>query len=359
MIYKGLKGIACTETTISNIDGDKGELIYRGYDAKELAGNHSFEEVAHLLWYGHLPDQNELEALTKKLASKRELPAYITEVIKQLPEHVDMMSVMRTAISALGSRSFPWKPTVEQAISLTALLPSVIGYRLAQLENRIFTYPEASLGHVAYYLFMLSGKIPSTTHTHALEAYFILTMEHGLNASTFSARVTASTESDMVSALVSAIGTMKGPLHGGAPTGVLQLLEHASGGADMKQMITDKVNNGERIMGFGHRVYKTYDPRAMALKLKVKQLAGQDSWLDLAMQLEEDAVRVLEVLKPGRSLYTNVEFYAAAIMKTLNMDPALFTPTFTSSRIVGWTTHIIEQASDNVIFRPSSVYVGQ
>lgn len=179
-----------------------------------------------------------------------------------------------------------------------------------------------------------------------------------MNASTFAARVTASTESDIVSAVTSAIGTMKGPLHGGAPSGVIELLNRIALVGDAEKVIRDKLAKGEKLMGFGHRVYRTHDPRSISLKAKLLELGGQDQWLDLAVKVEETAVKLLEELKPGRSLYTNVEFYAAAIMKAINMDSELFTPTFTASRMVGWTAHILEQAENNTIFRPQSKYIG-
>ncbi|MBM7703903.1 citrate synthase/methylcitrate synthase [Metabacillus iocasae] len=358
MIYPGLKGIACTETRISDIDGEKGTLIYRGYDIEYLTENYTFEEVAYLLWFGDFPNEAELTWLKEELKTKRVLPDHIKQLIKLLPADMEMMSVMRTAVSALGTPEFGWKPTVDQAILLTAIVPSIIGYRLQQTKGILFNEEIAqSMDYMNYYLYALSGNVPSATHVKALETYMILTLEHGLNASTFSGRVTLSTESDMVSAITSAIGTMKGPLHGGAPSGVIDLLEEVVASGHAEEVIRAKVENGEKIMGFGHRVYKTMDPRAVALKKKLMHMAGKDEWLDLAMDVEKAGIKVLQELKPGRSLYTNVEFYAAAIMKAVNMDPSLFTPTFTASRVVGWTAHLLEQCENNVIYRPSAVYI--
>jgi citrate synthase len=205
---------------------------------------------------------------------------------------------------------------------------------------------------------MLDGDKARPEHIRALETYMILTMEHGMNASTFSARVTASTESDLVSAVTSAVGTMKGPLHGGAPSEVLLLLNELKEVKEKHSYLRDKILAGEKLMGFGHRVYKTHDPRSIALKETLLRLVGKDEWLDLALEVESAAVEVLKELKPGRGLYTNVEFYAAAIMKAINFDGSLFTPTFTASRMVGWTAHVLEQAEDNMIYRPMSRYVG-
>lgn len=360
MEHKGLKGIVAAETRISHIDGEKGHLIYRGYDAKELAGNYAFEEVAYLLWYGHMPNKEELLWLKEELRKNRFLSEEMKTIITLLPSSMDLMSVLRTAISAeSGYGEYHFPPTISQAIKLTALIPTIIAFRKRTLEGVEDVSPRSDLTHVENYLYMLTGEVPQFAHAQALETYLILTLEHGMNASTFSARVTASTESDIVSAVTSAIGTMKGPLHGGAPSGVIELLDEISLANNAEKVIKDKLTRGEKLMGFGHRVYKTHDPRAVSLKAKLKELGGQDDWLDLAMNVENIAITVLEEFKPGRSLYTNVEFYAAAIMKALNLDPELFTPTFTASRIVGWTAHVLEQADGNTIYRPASRYVGE
>ncbi|WP_066306577.1 citrate synthase/methylcitrate synthase [Bacillus sp. FJAT-29814] len=361
MIQKGLKGIVAAETLISHIDGENGQLIYRGYDVGSLTKSLSFEEVTYLLWFGYLPDELQLSSLKAELKSHRHLSDYMKKLIDLLPHAMDLMSVLRTAISAEAGNfdsDYGWKPTVSQAIRITALAPTIIAYRKRQLEGKEFIQPSDELDHVANYLYMLNGTTPLTAHVEALETYMILTLEHGMNASTFSARVTASTESDMVSAVTSAIGTMKGPLHGGAPSGVIELLDEVAAVGDAEMVMKNKLFRGDRLMGFGHRVYKTHDPRAIALKAKLQELVGQDEWLDLAIETEETAVKVLEELKPGRSLYTNVEFYAAAIMKAIHMEADLFTPTFTASRIVGWTAHILEQAENNTIYRPQSKYIG-
>ncbi|GIN60206.1 citrate synthase 1 [Robertmurraya siralis] len=359
MYEKGLKGVFAAETGISYIDGQLGRLIYRGYDIQKLAANYHFEEVAYLLWYGHFPNKEQLFILKEELKKNRWLSDDLKSIISLLPPTMDLMSVIRTAVSAEGGYGeYQFPPTISQAVKLTALIPSIIAFRKRKLEGRAEVPPRNNLDHIENYLYMLTGDIPTAAHVHALEAYMILTLEHGMNASTFSARVTISSESDIVSAVTSAIGTMKGPLHGGAPSGVLELLDEISTVQDAAKVIRDKLIRGEKLMGFGHRVYKTRDPRAIALKEKLIKLGGQDKWLDLAMEVEESAITLLEEFKPGRALYTNVEFYAAAIMKAIQLEPILFTPTFTASRIVGWTAHILEQASDNVIYRPQSKYVG-
>jgi citrate synthase len=359
MMNKGLKGIVAADTAISHIDGEKGQLIYRGYEIRSLTQKYSFEETAYLLWYGELPNAEQLGILKYKMRNERVLQENIRQIIDLLPPSMDMMSVIRTAISAEGSNSdYTWKPTLQQAIRLTSLVPTIIAYRKRKLEGNTVVPPRMDLDHVENYLYMLDGNLPLAAHVEALETYMILTLEHGMNASTFSARVTASTESDIVSAVTSAIGTMKGPLHGGAPSGVIELLNEIALVGDPESVIKEKLTKGEKLMGFGHRVYKTHDPRAISLKSKLLELVGKDEWLDLAMKVEETAVKVLAEIKPGRSLYTNVEFYAAAIIKAINMEAELFTPTFTASRMVGWTAHILEQAENNTIYRPQANYIG-
>lgn len=358
-MQKGLKGIVAAETEISHIDGTEGKLIYRGFEIGDLTSRYSFEEVAYLLWYGKLPNQDQLQTLSDELIRNRTLPLHMKNILDHLPKDMDLMSVIRTAVSSEGLTSYGWKPSIEQAIRLTSLVPTIISYWTRGIEGRSFVEPSEELSHVENYLYMLNGELPSKAHTLALETYMILTLEHGMNASTFSARVTASTESDMVSAATSAIGTMKGPLHGGAPSGVIDLLDEVRRVGSAELVIRRKLENGEKLMGFGHRVYKTHDPRAVALKTKLLEIVGEDEWLDLALEVERTAIELLEEYKPGRSLYTNVEFYAAAIMKAIQLDPALFTPTFTASRMVGWTAHILEQAEDNTIYRPQSVYTGK
>jgi citrate synthase len=359
MFQKGLKGIVAAETLISHIDGEKGQLYYRGYEIRDITKKFTFEEAAYLLWFGHIPNEDELNDLKAELKRNRDLPEYMKMILDQLPPSMDFMSVIRTVISAeAGNAFYGWQPNISQALRLTALVPSIIAYRKRQLEGNAFVPARDDLDFVANYLYMMNGEIPLSAHVEALESYMILTLEHGMNASTFAARVTASTESDLVSAVTSAIGTMKGPLHGGAPSGVIDLLDEIADAGSSDKVIREKVLRGEKLMGFGHRVYKTRDPRAISLKTKLLELVGEDEWLDLAIAVEDAAIKILAELKPGRSLYTNVEFYAAAIMKAINMDSELFTPTFTASRMVGWTAHVLEQAENNTIFRPQAEYVG-
>ncbi|KAF1680382.1 citrate synthase CitA [Bacillus mexicanus] len=358
MIHYGLKGITCVETAISHIDGEKGRLIYRGHHAKDIALNHSFEEAAHLILFGKLPSSEELQAFEDKLAAERHLPEHIERLIQSLPNNMDDMSVLRTVVSALGENVYAFHPKTEEAIRLIAITPSIIAYRKRWTRGEQAIAPSSQYGHVENYYYMLTGEQPSEAKKKALETYMILAMEHGMNASTFSARVTLSTESDLVSAVTAALGTMKGPLHGGAPSAVTKMLEDIGEKEQAEAYLTEKLQKGERLMGFGHRVYKTKDPRAEALRQKAEEVAGNDPDLDLALHVEAEAIRLLEIYKPGRKLYTNVEFYAAAVMKAIDFDDELFTPTFSASRMVGWCAHVLEQAENNMIFRPSAKYNG-
>lgn len=355
----GLEGVVAGETDIGLVDGEKGYLVYRGYWAKELAVTRSYEEVAYLLWNGRMPGAEELAALQAEMAGLRTIPDYLCRMLDLIPSSVPLMLVLQSAVAALGDKeNTTWPPSLSQAVRLTAVLPTIIAYRARSMKGLPIVEPLPELGHAANYLYMLTGNIPEEAHVKALSAYLILCMEHGMNASTFAARVVLSTESDMCASVSGAIGAMKGPLHGGAPYEVISMLEEIGTEERAEPWLRNALNNGSKIMGFGHRIYKTKDPRAEALQIATQEMIGKDSSFDLAIHVEHTAIRLLEEFKPGRRLFTNVEFYAAAILRALELDPDIFTPTFTSGRIVGWTSHILEQAANNRIFRPQSVYTG-
>jgi citrate synthase len=354
----GLEGIVVAETDLSLVDGINGHLVYRGYWARDLAINHTFEEVAHLLWYGHLPNEQELADLKAKLKAQRSLPSHVKTIIDAIPADVDMMSVLRTGVSALAEAGHSWPPTLDQVIALTAKMPTIVAHRHARLEGSEPIEPNPELDHTANYLYMLKGETPSQAHVRALDAYLILTQEHGMNASTFSGRVVASTQSDLISSITAAIGALKGPLHGGAPSEVTEMIEAIGTKENAEPWMRAKLEKGERLMGFGHRVYKTIDPRATALRVVASELSADDPWFDLATHVENVGVKLLEEYKPNRKLHTNVEFFAAAVMRAVGLDDSLFTPTFAVSRVVGWTAHVLEQAKNNRIIRPQSNYTG-
>ncbi|QMT17621.1 citrate synthase/methylcitrate synthase [Planococcus maritimus] len=358
MFQKGLKGIVAVQTAIASVEGDKGELRYRGQLVHEATKGKSFEQTAYFLWYGHHASRTELATLTQDLLSYRQLPDYLIAVAQTLPIETSLMDGMRTLVSAYQHTEFKELESQQQAIALTAALPVMTALLYRKSIGQEFIAPRSDLSHTANYLWMIKGEMPTPTQTEALETYLNLTMEHGMNASTFASRVTISTESDLSAAIVSALGTMKGPLHGGAPSGVLELLDEIQSPEKIKTVIEQKLAQGEKIMGFGHRVYRTEDPRAILLREKCQQLQQKDAWLNLAVLAESEITHLLNAKKPGRALYTNVEFYAAAIMRSIQMPPVLFTPTFSIARIVGWTAHALEQQQDNVIFRPQSEYIG-
>ncbi|WP_026906493.1 citrate/2-methylcitrate synthase [Paucisalibacillus globulus] len=355
MFIPGLKGVTAVQTLLSNIDGEKGVLTYRGIDIQKLVEMYSFEEIAYFLIYGEIPDEEMRENFNNKLKKHRNLPNHIEKILQFLPKEMSLMDVLRTVISANCHANGYINSIAERLI---AVFPTVIAYRYRQINHLDEIQPNESLNHVDNFIYMLTGNT-NPTHAKILETYLILTMEHGLNASTFAARVTISTESDLISAITSALGTMKGPLHGGAPSGVIALLEEITTKDAISDVIHMKLKNKERIMGFGHRVYKTVDPRALALKNMLMKMDKLPDWIELALQTELETIQILNEVKPDQKIYTNVEYYAAAIMKTLDLDEALFTAIFSSSRIVGWCAHAIEQLNNNTIFRPNAIYIGQ
>jgi len=357
----GLADVVAATTEIASVDGVRGQLVYRGHAANELALRHSFEDVAALLWTGTGAGRCEPcgdPEIGAKLQRLRSVDDWVLEVVDRLPSSADLMSVLRTAVSALGVHS-DWPPTLEQALSLTAKVPTLITYRWARQRGIHPTSPNPHLPHVANYLYMVhDGRKASPAHVRALQAYMILAMEHGMNASTFAARVVTSTQSDLASALTAAIGAMKGPLHGGAPSEVMTMLEDIGTPDRARPWLRTQLEQGKRLMGFGHRIYKTEDPRAVALREVVSRLRQDDPWFTLALQVEADAVDLLAEFKPGRRLYANVEFWAACILRAVGIPKELYTPTFTTSRMVGWTAHVLEQAACNRLIRPQSVYAG-
>ncbi len=352
----GLEGIVAATTAISRVEGKDGRLLYRGYNIHDLARTTSFEEVAHLLWLGKLPNQQELAKLKAQMAAERKIPVTGMRVLRDLPLTSDPMDVLRTVVSAWGAATIKGKPTLEQAIALTARFPLIIAafHRLRNGLEPLESRPE--LGHAANYLYLLTGQIPMEQHVKALDAYLVLLADHGMNASTFSARVVASTESDIASAIVAAIGALKGPLHGGAPSKVLDMLQAIGTAEKAEDWLRDAVARGDRLMGFGHRVYKTYDPRAEELR-DLARLADPKQFV-LSNRVEKVALALLEEQKPGRRLYTNVEFYSAALLSYVGLPGDLFTPAFAMGRVAGWTAHILEQVGDNRLIRPDAEYTG-
>jgi citrate synthase len=292
------------------------------------------------------------------MAAHRALPAAVTTSIQALPKTSEPMDVLRTGASALGAAlKFSGPASIEHAIILTAAFPTMVAAYHRYRNGQPPIPPREDLGHAANYLYMLSGEAPNDQRAMALDTYLVLTADHGLNASTFAARVIASTLADMDSAVVGAVGALKGPLHGGAPALVLEMLKEIGTPENAEPWLTNALDHGQRIMGFGHRVYKTEDPRAKVLRRLAEQMSGIE-FFRLATRVEDVALRLLHERKPNQRLYTNVEFYSAAVMHGVGLPEDLFTPTFGVSRVAGWTAHVLEQLKDNRLLRPASDYVG-
>jgi citrate synthase len=352
----GLEGVIAATTTLSKVEGTAGRLIYRGYNIHDLARTTTFEEIAYLLWFGKLPTKIELVDLKVRLLEERTLPKVVLQVLSDLPPMTAPMDALRTAVSTWGAATIEGKPTLDQAIALTARFPLFLAafHRLRNGLEPLESHPE--LAYAANYLYLLSGQVPKEEHVQALDAYLVLLADHGMNASTFTARVVASTESDIASAVVAAIGALKGPLHGGAPSKVQDMLKAIGTQEQAEGWLRDALARGERLMGFGHRVYKTEDPRAEELR-ELARLADPQEFA-LARRVEELALALLEEQKPGRRLYTNVEYYSAVVLASVGLPGDLFTPTFAASRVAGWTAHILEQVANNRLIRPEAEYTG-
>jgi citrate synthase len=347
----GLDGIIAGETTIALVDGANGRLLYRGYPIGELVREGTYAQVAELLWTGEWPEQAQLTWSPL-------LPA-VEQTLRALPAATHPMDALRTAVSAWGAATgTAWPPTIDQARVVTALAPTALAAfaRLRQGEQPIG--PDPRHDFATGFLYQLNGQLPEPAAAHALDAYLITAAEHSFNASTFTARVITSTRSDMASALAGAIGALKGPLHGGAPTEVVNQLLEIGSAERAEAWIDAALDRGERLMGFGHRIYRAYDPRAAALRTVAEGMAGTADWLKLAVAVEDVALRRLAARHPDRPLKTNVEYYAAAVLQGVGLPADLFPATFALARHAGWTAHVLEQAAAGRLIRPDVRYVG-
>ena len=358
----GLEGVVAAHTALSGVDGEAGELTIAGFPLEELAPNASFEETIFLLWNGRLPDEMELHDLRARLGSRRELPAITMRLLRELaPLGIDAMDALRVAAGTLGVDAAGDRDPLDEAIDIVARFPTIVAAYHRLCKGLEPVAPRADLGHAADYLRMLSGEEPAAERVRGLETYLNTVVDHGLNASTFTARVIISTGSDLVSAIVGAVGALKGPLHGGAPGPALDMVFEIGSPERAEVYLREKVAGGERLMGFGHRVYKVRDPRADVLAAAAERMyhAGGDMKLyELAKDVERTALAVLEEMKPGRRLQTNVEFYTALLLHGLGFSADIFTPTFAVARVVGWVAHAFEQRRTGRLIRPQSVYTG-
>jgi citrate synthase len=361
----GLEGVVVAQTRLSAINGEKGELIYVGYDIDDLARNTTFEEVTYLLWNYRLPTSGELDELKAKLAAERALHPELIEMIRRFPADADAMAVLRTVVSAMAfydaeSEDMSPEANRRKAIRLTAQIPTAIAAHARIREGRDPVAPRDDLDTAANFLYMLNGEPADELRVRTFDAALVLHAEHGMNASTFAARVTAGTLADMHSAIVSALGTLKGPSHGGANVRVMEMLLKIDGsGDDAGAWVRDALARRERIMGFGHRVYRATDPRATVLRELADQIMkGSDEtrWLDLSDQVR--ATMAEEMEKAGKKIYPNVDFFSASVYRTLGIAPDLFTTIFALARVTGWTAHLFEQYENNRLIRPKAEYVG-
>ena len=356
---KGLEGVIAAHTRLSDVRGDIGQLIYCGYDINELAGKVSYEEVVHLLHHNHLPNKKELAEYKALLAEFRELPEGVINIIRELPKDTPPMHAIRTGVSALGCFDTTCDDDSQhaqrrKALRLIAQIPVVTAYFHRHRQGKGLVHPDRSLGEAANFLYMINGVKPSKEEESTLDMCYVLHADHGMNASTFSARVTIATLSDMYSAITTAIGTLKGPLHGGANEGVIKMLQEIGSLDKVDAWIEDSLANKRKIMGIGHRIYKVLDPRAPHLKRMAQILCeklGDKKWI----QMSE---RIAETMLTKKNLHANVDFYSATVYFSLGIPTDLFTPIFAISRTSGWTAHVLEQLADNRLIRPQSVYTG-
>lgn len=356
---RGLEGIVAAQTAISHIDGENGRLFYRGIEINDLAANSNFEETTALLWYGKLPTRAQLDRFKEKFAENRLIPNDVISILLSLPKKTSPMGVLRTAVSVMatydpdeGNNSL--EANVNKSIRLTASMPTVVA-AWERIRNGLWPVtPTTDLSHAANFLYMLTNRVPTETEAKVLDTALILHADHGLNASTFAARITASTLSNLHSAITSAIGTLKGPLHGGANEQVMRMLLEIGELDNVEPYITKLLDSKQKIMGFGHRVYKADDPRAAWLQRLSKQIGeatNNTKWYEMSE-------RIRQLVQANRTLPVNVDFYSASLYYTLGIPIDIFTPIFAISRVAGWTAHVYEQYSDNRLIRPTSEYIG-
>jgi citrate synthase len=353
----GLEDVVAVETRLSGVDGEAGELTIAGFPVEELAGRASFEEVVYLLWNDELPDAGRLADFRNELAGRREVPRATLDLLRSVAaERVPVMDALRMAAGTVRTSADD-----EEALALVACLPTIVAAYWRMLGGEEPVEQDPGLGHTANYLYMLTGERPGTEFVRALDTYLGAVSDHGMNASTFVARVIVSTRSDFVSALAGAIGALKGPLHGGAPGPALDVVFEIGEAGRAESYLREKLGRGERLMGFGHRIYRVRDPRADVLAGAAERLYttdGDKELYDLALDVEKTALRLLAEHKLGRNLQTNVEFYTALLLHGLRLPAELFTPTFAVGRVAGWTAHCFEQRDLDRLIRPQSEYGG-
>jgi citrate synthase len=353
----GLEGVVAAQTAVSEVDGANGRLIYRGgYLIEDLSPVVSFEEVAYLLWNGGLPNKAQLDALCKQMSAARGLNDSARGVLMSMDPQTDLMDTLRTVVSAQGATKALAKPTLEEAIALTAVFPTIVAAAYRRRQGKEVLEPRSDLAHAANLIWMMEGENPPAERVHFLESYLVMLADHGLNASTFAARVIASTGSDLTSCVVGAIGALKGPAHGGATFAARTMLDKIGSADNAEKWLNDAHARHERFAGFGHRVYRTYDPRAKLLREMAKDAAPELH--RTAARTEELALQILHESHPERPNATNVDFWASVVLTGAGIPKEMFTSLFATSRVAGWTAHVLESLADLRIIRPASVWTG-
>lgn len=358
VINVGLEGVVVSESKICKIDGMKGKLYYRGYRIEDLAKG-SYEETAYLLIYGKLPNKKQLEGFSAKLKRERTIPTHIVSLIKTFPKSTNATEALRTTVSALAAgdpevNRLSVEDHINNGIKLVAKFPTLVAYFYRMNKNLKPIKPNNKLGHAANFLYMITGKMPSEVDAMAMDMDFVLHAEHGFNASSFAARVTISTLSDMHSAFTTGIGTLKGPLHGGAATEAMRMMLKIKDAKNVNGFVKGALARHQRIMGFGHRIYRTYDPRARVLNGMAKEISKSHNnmrWYDIAQGLEK-------IMASEKNLYPNVDFYSSIVYHELGIPEGLDTPIFAIARSAGWVAHCVEQYENNRLIRPIEKYTG-
>jgi citrate synthase len=360
-VSRGLEGVIANSTALSDVLGEKGQLIYCGYDINELVGKVTYKEVVYLLWHKKLPNRKELDVFVRELRSQRQLPEPVIDFLKSAPKDANPMDIMRTAISMLGlfdpddGREITPEINRKRATSITAKIGVIAAYFHRARQGKSLPPVRDDLTEAEHFLYLMCGEPQSKEASDTLDVAFILHADHGMNASTFSARVTISTLSDFYSAITAAIGTLKGPLHGGANEGVINMLEEIGSEDKVDAYVEQQLAEKKKIMGIGHRVYKTLDPRAPHLQKMAKKLSeklGEPKWIRMSE-------RIAQLMKEKKNLNANVDFYSATVYYSLGIPTDLFTPIFAIARCSGWCAQVLEQLEDNRLYRPLSEYVGE
>jgi citrate synthase len=367
VVDRGLEGVVVGSTQLSNVEGSIGRLTYRGYDIDDLAPNATFEEIVHLLLYGTLPNRHQLETLKRELSACRALPEPLLNAMQNVPKTAWPMEVLRTIVSGLGlfspvNAQGEHVSDVHTAIELIAKMPTIVAAWDRIRRDLEPISPRSDLSQAGNFLYMRSGKVPHAIEEDAIDTYLVLLADHSYNASTFAARVAASTRADIYASVTAALATLQGDLHGGAATAAFHTLNEVKSPENAEPYVRDILERGKRIMGMGHREYKVRDPRARHLEAMAKELAGHvggdERWYETAHAIEEASRKVLQEKKPGNTIYANVDFYTAPVLADLGIPGDEFTCLFACGRIAGWTAHILEQLADNRLIRPQAAYEG-